>query len=301
MRSCWHDETQYEARHCSTLQMTFDAEFVRPARTPEEMQSRGLSRDQVNKENGINLSSDYMWNPALADVGEPHRRYYATLPNKYDLLPGEVEDVQVFTNSSMSTSIRPAVAVGDQWNDYEYGIQWTRRQCHHAEGFHADIKIFTEGRRIKKTPNAFAIPETKESQWLRRTLEPNKDGGDDIPYRPVNLELVDTSDAIISAMARQSRGMESKINQVKTELGMDSNVSGDELNGFIEENQEEEGFGFTQDTRVRIRLIEEKPLLLWNRMVSQKLYIRGSDVEYKGGWDLDLDGSSADRSLYAVS
>src|SRR5690606_30791958 len=100
MRSCLHDEARHETRHCSDEVMNYEANYERP---------------------DLNV-----WGPGTSadDRGiDPLKRYHDIIPNKYDLLPGETESIQIYNTSgnfslfdSGSTSLEPYVEFGDPWN-----------------------------------------------------------------------------------------------------------------------------------------------------------------------------------------
>ena len=137
--SCWYDEVQYASFQCSNEIMRFTASFLRdPSWT---------------------LSSD---------------KYALFIPNKYDLLPGELEDVQVYNTSSRGTRLTPSVQVGDAWNKYDLSQisgSGVGAACRQNSDYKIDVKIGTIDRLTDKpSPNAFKIPTNVKGQEVDSLL-----------------------------------------------------------------------------------------------------------------------------------
>jgi hypothetical protein len=146
MKTCWHDEDRYESRFCTNEVMDYKAEYLR-ASTSE-------------------------WGPGTASDDrnvDALKRYTDVLANKEGLLPGEVESVQIF-NGAGGTTLNPSnndVKFGDAWNDYSPNVQitkWTRGsqgQCQYDNPVSFQVKIVTNHRIMKTSPNAFRLPVDK--------------------------------------------------------------------------------------------------------------------------------------------
>lgn len=274
MKSCWHDETQYESRPCSTEKLSYTAEFKRPI--------------------SINGKSPNNWNPS-------HPDYYDVIPNKYDLLPGEAEVIQTSSNTGLSQSIQPTIKIGDAWNKYTTQIAFENGarsiNCDynnvHERVWNFDVTIHTEHRIKKPSPNAFSVPSGGVSKAMRRSLIDAVGEEDLVPYEPQVLTLVDTSHRVISTMSRQSRDMTTQIEKAKVEVGKGSN----EKTTDVAESAKVSGF--FKDTQVKVRLVEVTNMLSFNRNPTQPLYLSGSEVALGDNYELDVyDPNYSDYDLY---
>ncbi len=269
MRSCWHDEARSEARHCSSETMKFKAGFVRPALTD--------------------------WNPKTEG-------YYDVLPNKYDLLPGEVEDVQIFSNGGQSTTIRPSSDIGDPWNEYGYAVNiaghGASAPCAFNKTYELDVRITTNKRLQKRGPNAFRRPIDqfgREIESLEWNVAPNPKAGEpEIRALPRKMRLTDSSEVIIAALSRQTREYEAEIEKAKDDAGEAGNVTKSETRKF------EQQAGFWKDTYVRIKLYMIEPYARDVR-VAQRLYLRGADVNEEGQYHIELVSSDPKKDMYRAS
>lgn len=256
-RSCYHDVVRSESLHCSDERMLFEAHFIRPPSQASEVRpSPGLTQADL-------------WNPTTPG-------YHHVIPNKYDLLPGEMEDVQIFSTSS-SSQVSPYVKVGDAWNEYESHIQFkngsrsmaceTSQNPGHQMPYEVRVAIETIKRLIKPTPMAFRLPVDKfgrEMDPLGRWEVELNDQNEDIRIKPMQIRLADASSVLIASMARQSRKFNPEIEAAKRKSGMDSNADEEEVREFersrMEEAAGEEENGFYKDTNVRIFFWETVPL-----------------------------------------
>ncbi|MCC6278881.1 MAG: hypothetical protein IT289_13290 [Oligoflexia bacterium] len=273
MRSCWHDEPRSEARHCSNETINYDSEFLLEA----------------------------AWNPS-------NPSYLDIIPNKWDLLPGESEDVQIFSNQGDSTTITPFLDVGNKWNEYE-GYATIREtgssqaQCRLNQTLNMSVKIHTKNRIVRQTPNAFQLPVDQFGRPvspLKWVDVPGKDGGFVQNAEPIELRLTDSSTAMIASLARQSRKFTESYERAKQEAGLGSNTS-EEQNDEMRK-QMNEGGGFWKNTHVRLVLYEPRKLLRDVR-VTHFTYFTGQDfdVSFDDQFRLPLQANEPQRDLFRAS
>lgn len=239
MRSCWHDVDHSESRHCSNEVLPFNANFHRP--------------------------TTQQWGPDAAGV-----TYYDELPNKYDLLPGESEDVQIYNTGnglfSSGDSMKPYVAVGDAWNKYKFDIQPTSMACvFGGGGYHLNVIVYTEGRTKKRSPNPFRLPVNrfgKDVEPIQWTMDHSMAHG---------LLFSDASAVVISSMARNSRAFGQEAEIAKAEAEQSRKAVGSNQKEVKEANES----GFDKDTRFRLKLIK---VIDWARDVrtTENFYGRGA-------------------------
>jgi hypothetical protein len=226
--TCWADVTHSASQFCSNETMTFSAHYERP--------------------------SEQEWN-----INTPG--YYDVIPNKYDLLPGEVEVVQIYNTSSRSSTLRPAVHIGDAWNKYDttrlFGNAVGAR-CTQNARLSFDLTVKTIERDTSRaTPNAFRLPV----DWEGNKLEPllwksavDKKGNTIDRAIPEKLRLDDTSGGIISLMAEQSR------RTAERELAKNANGQGanpKDRTEFEKIGKKTDKSGFWKATQVRVKLYRE--------------------------------------------
>lgn len=274
MNNCYHDEDQSEARYCSTERFDFEASFSKPGKD---------------------------WKPGA-------KGYYDVIPNKYDLLPGEVEDVQVFANSGRSTSVRPSVEIGDAWNKYNPDIVIHQTgsgsaSCRYNQPLSAKVTIHTQERIYgKTTPNAMRIPvdargqEKNPLQWLEASKV--KANGEATKAKPRNIQLMDVSHTMISAMARQSRKFDTIREEAKVAAGKGGTQSADE---YTKNKGKAEESGFWKSTNVRVRLKEFTGWASRDIRPTHNLYMDGNSADENGIYDLGLIGGSCETDLYRAS
>lgn len=275
MRSCFHDETQYESRFCSTEKLFYNAKMLRP------------------RPQGGGPPSD--WNPKSFG-------YYDMIPNKYDLLPGETEVFQTMSNSDLSTKITPQLSIGNAWNDYSANIRFQSGERYLPCEFNKingivhsfNVEVETNKRIKKASPNAFALPSGGLEQVLRRSILSSSDQevGEAL-YEPNFLKLIDTSHGVILTMSNQSREMEVESEKIKLEHGLGSNEL---IKNVMLENQKT---GFFKDTQVRIRLEEVTNILLFNQSPTKPLYLPGSEISFGDTYELSIyNENNSDKDLY---
>lgn len=258
VKSCYHDVPRHEERHCSNERMLYKVEYVRP--------------------------SQQEWGPGV-------QGYYDLLPNKYDLLPGEVETVQVASTNGQSPVLTPNVDFGDPWNEYAPSVQFTvgDQRCRYNFTPEIDVKVFTKQRKIKKSPNAFRLPldpQTKEPIEPLRWVEDTKN----VKLKPDLIRMMDTSSEAIKTLARQSRNFDADIAAAKANAGEASNATDKDAQDFK---------GFWKETQIRVRLVEDRPIMYRNVKVSERIIVSGADVEIDGStyW-VPLMGNADSSDLY---
>lgn len=286
---CYHDETQYESRHCSSEQMNFDSEFIRPSTDPSVSATDSRGKQYPG----------YVWNPSSPG-------YYDVIPSKYDLMPGELEDVQLYSNASLSPEISPMVKIGDAWNQYHYDIEidgygrsasCEMRRYYNKKDLHLSVRVLTDKRIIgKTTPNAFRVGATDADGNALSTLGFDlglSKKGKEVRTRPNKIRLVDTSAFAIEAMARQSR-------KATASRELQKAAAGEGISSTVEERKEvaeqSEKRGFYKDTRIRVKLWEVRGF--FSRSIRlDKLYTDGSEVARSTFYLIPLD---AKDSLYEI-
>lgn len=265
-RTCWTDVTRTEHWPCSNETMTYSAKFDRP-----------------------NYSE---WKPGSTS-------YVDALPNKYDLLPGEVEDIQSFSNDSLRENLHPKVEVGDAWNVYSVRLNGSAigAVCKQNDRLHFNALISTEKRNPnKKTPNAFKLPQNLNGEsissiiWESKMNTKNQIVADGIPLK---LRLADSSSGVINTIAAQSKKTADR-EQKKQERGQgksqDDMSPGEQIKA-----------GFFKNTKVRVRLIKENQYLFdttaTKRMLlgqedaivpSTNLLSEDQDIAYSDLWEIPL-------------
>lgn len=261
-KTCWYDHTRYEAMHCTNEAMNFTAKYQKPG--PE-------------------------WN-----IGS--HEYAEFLPNKYDLMPGEVEVVQVYNNGNRSSVMTPYVAIGDAWNKYNLNdITGTgvNAQCIPNKQYEISLRIHTlERDTTKASPNAFRLPVDFEgkpmeaiSNWFGNTKI--KKG------QPAAIMLDDTSAAMVGSLSEHSKQNAYRV-KAKAEVG--KMVNQDALS-----NEQARNDGFYKNTILKINLIK-KNRYWFNRHLgwsvysndvksvttSSNTYSKDEDIMLSEKWEVDL-------------
>lgn len=284
IESCWHDVTRTETEFCSNETLTYDAKYERP---------------------------DYnVWK-----AGAPG--YYDVIPNKYDLLPGEVEVVQSFSNSSMRPRLAPKVEIGDAWNKYSINLKIDGGApsvaCTQNADHHLSVSINTIERKIgKKTPNAFRLPiavDGVQMPVMEFLADRDSSGSTVLEAKPSMIRLMDVGGVLIESMARQSRTFEAAREQMKMENNQLASMSHEEA------VEQENDSGFWEDTQVRIRL--RKVLFGRDRMVTEDMitteidtknlndrlnsYDAKESVRFTELYEIDLLGDTRKSDAYHMS
>jgi hypothetical protein len=204
--TCYYDVTYSEALHCSDEIMNYKAQFIRPTAAEWNLQKDG--------------------------------KVATTLPNKYDLLPGELENVQTYNNAGSSTVLRPNTDVVNHWNKYSmsYSGSGVGAQCLQDRTYDLSVAISTDGRIFgKKGPNAFRLPVDMEGHptdvfgdsWAIDAKTGKK-------LRPERLLLADSSAAMIQSISEISRKSTAReVQKIATGRGQNKDASKLSDQGFL--------------------------------------------------------------------
>ncbi len=225
--TCWTDVTHGASQFCSNESMKFSARYERPS-TAE-------------------------WN-----INSPN--FMDVIPNKYDLLPGETEVVQVYNTSRRSTRLSPSVEIGDAWNKYDTSrITGTAvgATCRQNSNYSFDLTVRTIERDAgKASPNAFRFPV----DWEGNAIEPivwksanDRRSGKTVDKAvPIKVQLDDTSAGIISLMAEQSR-RNAEREATKVAVGKGANAK--DRAEFQKIGKKTDGYW--KSTKVRVKLYRQ--------------------------------------------
>ncbi len=258
--SCHDDVTYNKSWDCSHERMTYDAYFKKP--------------------------SESEWNPGMKD-------YFWVLPNKYDLLPGEMEDIQVYSNTSRSRSLSPKVEIGNAWNKYSVFLSGSANgaACRQNSDYHLSARIETDGRDpSKQAPNALRLPTDLEGNQLDQSQILVWNSG--VKKQNViekafldKIRLEDTSAATIKVISQQSRENAAR-EEAKREQGKGGDSFGDE------KPDEGELKSFFKNTHIMVRLIED-PIYGWpDEVWSSQIYTDANVLE------IDNNLLSQDKTKY---
>ncbi len=222
------------------------------------------------------------------------KSYLDYLPNKYDLMPGEYEKINIASNSSnLSTVLSPKVQIDNAWNEY-YAPKFNpaRIACEFNSKQALEISIQTKGRILRKAPNALALPVDRNGS-PKDPLKYNSVvvGTDDLKGHPYEMRLVDTSNTFMMSAARQSRAFDELKADSKTETVQNKTPIG------TMQSQ-----GFWKDTQFRLRLLQENGKLqrdiVWTDPVhTDSSYIQANDDDIK----VPLEGAGGVTGLYHPS
>ncbi len=268
MNECFHDEERSESRFCSTENMVVSSAFIRPSKKD--------------------------WNPKSPG-------YYDVIPNKYDLLPGEIEAVQISTNHSSDTTLKPQVSVGNAWNNYTFGLRFERSQtdaetCTFGYTQKLNVNIYTQGRIYgRKAPNALrAESPEKALEWETAIAESNAYER----YRPIKIKLQDASHDVIRAMSELSREAENEreLMEYNLDLGQTSTASEDDQNRKLAHRH-----GFLKDTRIRVRLIQKTWALSRNIRPVTRILTSAAESADGSFYEIQLTPPDREKNLYRAS
>jgi hypothetical protein len=145
---------------------------------------------------------DKNWNP-------DHPDYFDFLPNKFDLLPGETETVQVVGRGGSTVSI--GAQVDNAWNDYSIVPKTsTSFTCKQGMKPNVEFDIVTNKRVVRDAPNAFVLPKDHSGETIEPLVwELGFDEGKEVQLVPTEIRLADTSSAIVHLMSDNSKTQES--------------------------------------------------------------------------------------------
>jgi hypothetical protein len=256
---CAWEENHDEIRACSEETLAYSAEFSKP---------------------------DANWSP------EKDANYLDVLPNKYDLMPGEHEQISIISNFGRTSLMVPSVDIDNAWNKYQVSIDQPRLRCEMNTTQAIRIEIKTEGRIKRKSPNAFAFPVDKQGN-PRQAISRNEIGikGGFALGQPYNIRLQDTSNKMILAAARQSRKFADKLDEgAKEEIVSQQGDVGTAVTN-----------GFWKDTQFRVRLYQ-RDFAARDIRFSDNLYTNSGTVQAEGDdVVIPLEGENGVQSLYRAS
>ena len=267
MKRCYLDVTYHEQLYCSDETMTYDARFDRP------------SADR--------------WNPS-------HPQYDDSIPNKYDLLVGETENIEVHNTvpghfQKLASHLTPEVRISGARNDYRMGITFdhggSRAVCRENSSYHFSATIWTLQRRQTKNPGTLKRVKT----WDGEDVEPllwkgdyNAKGEYVERALPDKLVVHDASAGQTEVMANQS-----------LKSARDADRSGQDARK-----------PFLKNTKVRIRLVEKR-WWWWDKLINA-LYVNAAEgvkpslnsfskeqaVRISDSWEIELDSPVIDKNLF---
>lgn len=121
---------------------------------------------------------DPKWTPSYRDPsGNEVRNYSSIIPNKFDLLPGEVEQRRVLLNrGGASTQLRLEFDIKSKYN--EYRVEPVTLACAYKATDKARFDVNTVGRMMAKAPRLLELPSDGEPLEFDRG-------------RPSRIKLVD--------------------------------------------------------------------------------------------------------------
>lgn len=203
-RSCYADIPKHESVSCSTEWMTYDITYKRPSKNE--------------------------WNPSS-------KGYHDVIPNKYDLLPGEVENLTFKTSSKKSSMLTPNLIIENNRNVYTHRVLGSAANavCRQDANYHANVLVYTKHRiKSSKSPNPLVLPTDMDGRpvkpltWVESKIEGKKSA---VKAYPVRLKLHDVSAALMRFVS-------------------DSSENGNGKSQFTKK--------FTKDTQIRIRLVKKR-------------------------------------------
>jgi hypothetical protein len=260
--SCHYDHDAYEAVHCSNESMKYDAHYVRP------------SPDQWNAKS------------------HPYAEF---LPNKYDLMPGELEVIQTYNNNRRGPRLNPYTAIGDAWNKYTFTISGSGAgaMCVPHNNYSIDVAINTVERDTSKaTPNAFRLPVDETGKPMS-PISNWRSSGKVIKGQPTAIMLDDSAAAVVKALAEHSQENAER-EMAKAEAGKISNADG-------LSSQEADAQGFFKNTVVKIRLLKNNRYWLNRRLgwdiynndvksvrTSNNILSKDQEIMLSDKWEIDL-------------
>lgn len=270
-RTCYYDVRKSASQHCSSEVMTYDARFSR----------------------------DPKWNTN-------HPAYNEFIPNKYDLLPGEVEMIQTF--NGQGTTLVPNIKIGDAWNKYSISPGTingggSSMSCRPNSKAHVQFEIQTVERLIKASPNAFQLPVDHAGKSIR-PLEWAVDTDSGEKARPIRMKLTDSSAALVKLMAQQSQNISGR-EKLKSDLGLGQNgdkmdlVKSSAADGFYKNTvlrfqlKEDQWFYKTSFTKPRF-IRDADAVTLGNLRLSKIQALRNSDY-----WDIPLNDAELGSNIYS--
>ncbi len=285
---CDYDQDESASWGCSNEVMDFHAEFAKPGpdwvppKNDDDLKARKKRQKNQETKEGRTLE---------------HLQYNALIPNKYDLLPGELEDIQVFNSGRFSSTLSPTVEIGDAWNHYSHSVEFrngggSTASCRYQTRYAINVVIYTKGRdNTRQTPNAFRIPTDEEGKkedpftYLHGFVNDKM-----VNVRPQKLRLVDASNTVLDVMSKQLRTAALAVEEAKDAAGLGSTGTIDDANMSADSRK-----SFFKNTRLRIQLIEKNyafgaDLLARDKERTPKYYGGGALLTVDGDfWTVPLD------------
>ena len=119
--------------------------------------SRACPRQSVSYQ--ASYAHDPKWIPGFNDPsGNEVRNYSSMIPNKFDLLPGEVEQRRILLNrGGPSSQLRLELDIKSQYNEYD--VQPLTLTCAYKNAQQAKFEINTVGRLMSKAPRLLELPK----------------------------------------------------------------------------------------------------------------------------------------------
>ncbi len=150
----------------------------------------------------VEYKKDPSWQPGYVDKSNPARSYIDILPNKYDLLNGESEEVAVFSNTGVSTQLQPKAKITSKWNEYRSEAVPYAIQCEFGMTPTFKIEIATVGRNKQRAPNPLGLRADEKGNPIEPLAFETAVNGKGKPYQ---IRLQDKSRATLLAAAQNSR------------------------------------------------------------------------------------------------
>lgn len=229
---CAHPVARHASRNCSRETLTYEAKYVRPP-----------------------LSE---WSPKSTPD-----KYLNILPDPYTLLPGEIEDVQIFTANASHQLISPKIEIGDAWNEYRVdaklnGVPLPQGSVTCAVGAkaHLQVEIHTLKRRTDMPPpNPLRAPlDTFGRPMDYFSYEEHMVAGNvQVNGKPHSLNLSDATQSVYGSLMRQLE------NPDLTEAGSTRNISDVQKSPGIDVATLKEILKDKYERQIRIQLVEKTP------------------------------------------
>lgn len=128
----------------------------------EESVTTSRSCDDLDVKYNVEYTKDPNWKPGYT-ASTPERIYIDQLPNKFDLLPGELEHVKITVNKNNNGStLSPDITIEEPWNEYKTSINPEVPKCSFNSPPVINIQVKTEGRIPRKAPNPLALPTNED-------------------------------------------------------------------------------------------------------------------------------------------
>jgi uncharacterized membrane protein YgcG len=144
----------------------------------------------MNVKVSAKMVHDQDWNPS-------NPNYLDILPNKYDLLPGESEKVQI-SIAGGEGKVKGAVSIDNAWNNYSLARNKSNLVACSLGDKELDLEIVTNGRIKRKAPNPFKKPNNRDSEAIPMQVVDDKG-------RPQHLVLIDTAREVRVEQSDNSR------------------------------------------------------------------------------------------------